>query len=283
MTVYPNDLDSDLELPPIEDGVTEISADSINSIRDAVLAIEKTIGVNPQGNKNTLADRINVSIDDDGLIKASALNGIGLVSLPITDTEIAVNAAIQETKLDLDYGTSSLKSLIDSSKTNITALQSGVSTLNNSFNEHILGTNYFHDGYSISLSEDIHNDSDVESALHNIANSLADHETNSNTTHHPANTISVDTSSFSAIIDRSATDVQAALESIDSSAGALGVSHTDIFHSSGIFKEISSSRLYNTQQLVLPENAVTYVEDYDGYGIVTFPDLLSFSGYTIHV
>ena len=283
MTVYPNDLDSDLELPPIEDGVTEISADSINSIRDAVLAIEKTIGVNPQGNKNTLADRINVSIDDDGLIKASALNGIGLVSLPITDTEIAVNAAIQETKLDLDYGTSSLKSLIDSSKTNITALQSGVSTLNNSFNEHILGTNYFHDGYSISLSEDIHNDSDVESALHNIANSLADHETNSNTTHHPANTISVDTSSFSAIIDRSATDVQAALESIDSSAGALGVSHTDIFHSSGIFKEISSSRLYNTQQLVLPENAVTYVEDYDGYGIVTFPDLLSFSGYTINV
>src|SRR5271157_4685376 len=98
MTVYPNSIDSDLELPRLDNNITEINADSINNIRDAVLAIEKNLGINLQGNENSLADRINVSIDGNGFIKADALTGIGLVSLPITNPEIAPDAGIDETK-----------------------------------------------------------------------------------------------------------------------------------------------------------------------------------------
>ncbi len=48
MTTYPGTLDSDLDLPRASDDVTEISSDSINSIRDAVIAIETAVGTEPQ-------------------------------------------------------------------------------------------------------------------------------------------------------------------------------------------------------------------------------------------
>ena len=58
MTIYPEAFDSDLELPRADDDVSELSADYINSLRDAIIAIERAVGINPQGNKSSLIERI---------------------------------------------------------------------------------------------------------------------------------------------------------------------------------------------------------------------------------
>jgi hypothetical protein len=50
MSVFPAEIDSDVEIQRVDNNVTEVGGDAINSLRDAVFAIEKTLGVNPQGN-----------------------------------------------------------------------------------------------------------------------------------------------------------------------------------------------------------------------------------------
>ena len=153
MSIFPSHIDSDLELPPIEDGVTEISAENINGLRDAVLAIEKNLGTNLEGELASLADRINVSINSDGTINRAALIGIGLVGLPITDEQIAEEAGIKESKLDLNYPTAALNAGIISTQTNVSNLQNTiVGPLKNNFNMHVIGAGNWHDGYQIKIS-----------------------------------------------------------------------------------------------------------------------------------
>lgn len=297
MTVYPNNIDSDLELPLSEDNVSEIRAETINSVRDATLAVENALGVKPQGNKSSLADRINISIDANGFIKSSALQNIGLVSLPIYDAEIAEDAEIKESKLNLDHTTSSLYSSIASSQSDISILQSSLATINNNINQHILGLNNYHDGYQIKISGTSGIIGGLSPTTHTIGaavNEIAAHLFGGDETitphfetdiltpfRHRASHILVDSDDFGTIINRSSTDVQSALENIETSPVVSGVLHTENFHSEGIFKEIFSGNSYNSQQLILSSNVITYISDYDGYGIVTFPNLSSFSGYTI--
>ena len=114
MTNYPDAFDSDLELPRANDDVSELSSDYINSLRDAIIAIQRALGIGPQGLKESLSERVNVSIDSRGYIKREALEDIGLVTLPISDKHIAQTAGIKESKLDLDYNTVTLKNLLDS-------------------------------------------------------------------------------------------------------------------------------------------------------------------------
>ena len=108
MSNYPNQLDTDIELPPVNDNITEIGGEAINAVRDAVLNIEETLGTNIHGTSGNLATRLNVSINNDGTIKSSALTSAGLVSLPIYDYHIAPAAAITESKLSLDHSTQDL-------------------------------------------------------------------------------------------------------------------------------------------------------------------------------
>src|SRR5271157_2793626 len=119
MTVYPNSIDTDKELPLIQNGATEIAASTVNGVRDATLALEQALGVCPQGNLADLTTRINISIDANGNIKAGALTAAGLVSLPIYDFQVASNANILETKLALIYSTPTLKGLIDSTNSTV--------------------------------------------------------------------------------------------------------------------------------------------------------------------
>ena len=83
MSNYPTKLDTDLQLPPAQDNVTEVTADSFNGLRDAILAVETAVGVNPQGNTINLVDRINVSLDANGNIRNAALLEAGFIALPI--------------------------------------------------------------------------------------------------------------------------------------------------------------------------------------------------------
>jgi hypothetical protein len=44
-TKYPNQIDTPSELPIVRDNITEITSDVINSLRSAIIQIEKTLGI----------------------------------------------------------------------------------------------------------------------------------------------------------------------------------------------------------------------------------------------
>lgn len=124
MTVYPNALDDDRTIVRIDDNLSELGTLAIDQLREAVFAIEKTLGLNPEGSKATVEERISVLLAPDGQPNAAALAAVGLVTLPIHDNQIAPNAGIQESKLDLFVDTATLS-------TQISALSLQMNTLLN--------------------------------------------------------------------------------------------------------------------------------------------------------
>ena len=112
MSQFPTDFDSDVDLPRVDDNITEIGGDAINALRSAVFNIESNIGLNAQGTLASISDRLNVSINQDGTLNSSILMGfLGTVQW-ITDAQVASNAAIGESKLHLNYPTSDLFNFI---------------------------------------------------------------------------------------------------------------------------------------------------------------------------
>jgi hypothetical protein len=174
MSVFPEQLDTDLEIPRVDNEVSEISGDSINALRDAIFNIQKALGISPQGNKLSLAERVSVSIDSNGNIKTSALEGIGLVTLPITNGQISSTAAIEENKLDLDFSTQSLRNALNSLLTDISALQSSFSSISALFAGHSNGTGDRHDGYDIDIGDIAGNVSGTDGESIALATNLGD-------------------------------------------------------------------------------------------------------------
>ena len=59
-SIYPKAIDGYSQLPVATNKVTPVNAESINRLRSAIINIETTLGVNPQGsNYNTVVDRLN--------------------------------------------------------------------------------------------------------------------------------------------------------------------------------------------------------------------------------
>ena len=97
---YPNKIDSSKELPIVRDNILQIGSEVINSIRSAVLQIEKTLGVLPNGSENSsVSDRLNKSLDELGNIKKSAISTLNLLQGPITNSDVADGANIDEKKI----------------------------------------------------------------------------------------------------------------------------------------------------------------------------------------
>jgi hypothetical protein len=64
-TQYPSGIDNTTTLPLVFDNLTEVKADTVNRLRAAIIAIESTLGINPQGsftNSGGVSSRFN-SID----------------------------------------------------------------------------------------------------------------------------------------------------------------------------------------------------------------------------
>jgi len=59
-TAYPNKIDTSTELPKAFDKVTGVDAIVINRLRDAIIAIQQELGVNPSGDQSTVKDRFDV-------------------------------------------------------------------------------------------------------------------------------------------------------------------------------------------------------------------------------
>lgn len=227
---YPGQIDSDVELPYVADNVTEIGAEAINSLRDAIFSIEEAIGANPQGNLSTFVARINKVIDNNGLIKTSALAERGLVTLPIADVHIGDTAAIKETKLDLDHTTAELYAKIVDNEVDLEALRISLSAFILRTSRHFIGVSDRHDGYQIDLLGAIRSSEDVETAMHVINNVLTDHL--------GADSIGVHAASNVSVVDEfdnfSATDVQAALVELDKIGSGKLEAHQDSMHTNGV-------------------------------------------------
>lgn len=59
---YPNSIDDNVSLPLVFDHITEVDAASVNRLRNTIVAIEQTLGINPQGSytlSGGLVSRLN--------------------------------------------------------------------------------------------------------------------------------------------------------------------------------------------------------------------------------
>src|SRR5574343_204353 len=99
MSNYPYILDDDTTIIRVDDNISEISGENFNQVRDAIFTIEEELGIKPAGSMDNLNEFLDVSHNDDGTIKASALALVGLVTLPIDNAQVGVSAGILESKL----------------------------------------------------------------------------------------------------------------------------------------------------------------------------------------
>lgn len=58
-TIYPLGVDGFAQLPVIIDGVSPIRAEDVNRLRDAIIAVERELGVNPSGTYATVKARLD--------------------------------------------------------------------------------------------------------------------------------------------------------------------------------------------------------------------------------
>lgn len=280
MTNYPTSLDDDATIFRVDDNITEIGSEVINQIRDALFAVEENLGLSPAGSKDSLSERVDVSINSDGTIKASALTSIGLVTLPINNAQVGVNAGIIESKLALDYGTSDLNTLIEANAALLESLSAFFALLEANFNSHVAGgpaDNLRHvashidintvpidtrdslftwtglkdkDGYALDATN-------VAEALNEINTNFTTHQ-NQTADAHTAESISVDTSDFQEL-SRDSINLQQVIDNIDDIEELELGTHRTTEHSNGIPKDARSVTLS------------TLGNDFDGYNINVVP------------
>src|ERR1039457_5013189 len=153
MSNYPNQIDDDVSIPRIDANITDIGGDVINDLRSAVFAIESTLGLIPQGNALSVASRLSTSLDPIGNILPASLAGLGLVYLPITNSEISPTAAISESKLALTYPTATLYNLFLSLNNAIGILNGWLSTIGVDLAPHLSGSAYNHELSAILVDD----------------------------------------------------------------------------------------------------------------------------------
>jgi hypothetical protein len=260
MTVYPSALDDDRTIIRIDDNIAELGTQAINQLRDAVFAIEKELGLDPAGTVGSVAGFLSVAHNPNGTIKASALASVGLVSLPIDDAQVGINAGIKESKLALNHSTTDLYTQLTANSALINSTAAFLQTSNSDLLIHISGGTTLSDGSTAArhvgsqidlntvpsdprdpsfiwsgLKDKDGNDrtaTTVGAALDQINTSLITHE-NATSGAHPATAVTVDTSNFTEI-PSTATDVQQALDDIDD-ADRLNIGdHRAVMHDNGV-------------------------------------------------
>ena len=297
MTVYPNNIDSDIELPRIEDNITEIGGITINALIEAVVALESVLGTNIAGSAGTLKDRLDVLINADGTPNITTLSAVGLITLPITDSQIAAGAGIVESKLSLDHSTATLSASISSNSSDISALQTSYLGIENLIVDHLFGKstiiyNNRHVASHIDINTTLDGDpggrddgnyystlntvlgttrpaTNVMSALIEINNDLISHVNNLDF-FHTAQSITVDTSQF-LVIPPSANTVQAALQYIDTIDSTIAFDTNSRLSSTGIPRRANVYRVENdASNIIYGTFACTTSELTNGDNIVTF-------------
>jgi hypothetical protein len=230
MSNYPSRIDSDAELPGVIDGATELSAEAIEAQRLAILAVERTLGTDPQGSVSTLADRLDESLNPDGTIKAAALSAAGLVGLPIENSDVGATAGIEESKLALDVPTQSLQNQVTSNDVDIYALQVAATNYASSYASHVAGTSDQHAAAKIVVSPAVSGGSNVQTALTAVQAEVAAHLADT-TGAHAASAISY---SPPVGTDFVAANVATALDLIVTGSTSATREHSRAGHTNGI-------------------------------------------------
>jgi hypothetical protein len=228
---YPNELDTDVELPRVDDNIVEIGGDAINGLRSAVFNIEQTLGVNPQGTAADMAARLNQSLNPDGTIKASALSTIGLVTLPITNSMVANNAGILESKLDLNYSTKNLRELIGALRVEHDALVLTVQGDITNLSRHVAHPSTFgrHRTSDIDGYIGKYVDYNLQGIVDDLDTRIMDHLSDPIDAHDASAISFDDTDTFI-----NADEVQTAIEKLDDLGVTTLTMHQDNQHSNGI-------------------------------------------------
>ena len=243
MTTFPSEIDTDVSLPPVIDNVSEMSGDIWNGLRDAILAIETALGADPQGSQNSLVDRLDQVLNADGTFKSSALNASGLISLPVDNSHIGGSAAIEESKLNLDFGTQELQNQITSNDVDITNLQQGLASLLSRYSLHIVGSYDRHDSDHVDhvLADGYLSGAGatVAAALDFLSGKIDAHKVATGTVEHFASAIYFDPSQTvpgqpDIIISA---NVQAALEEVEFAIVDSVRAHNDYAHSDGVLAD----------------------------------------------
>ena len=239
MTQYPGKIDTDVQIPAVHDNVTEIGAEVLNALREAVITMQTTLGINPQGTADDLVARLDRVLNADGTIKSTALPST-LVDLPLTNDDIGASAAIEESKLDLDFPTQTLRNQIVSNDTDIANLQRSLSDLLNRYIRHINGTGDRHtsahithtlaDGYGAGIG------STVKTALDYLSGLVDAHRSATTGREHWASAIEYvpGQSVFGATSVITAQNVQDAIDQIVASLLETIEQHDDEAHSNGV-------------------------------------------------
>lgn len=144
MSNFPTSLDTDVELPPVFDNITEIGAEAINALRDAIFKIEEEIGLTTKGVTASLSDRLDVSLNPDGTLSAAGLLLAGVIFGPITNSMVSAVAAIDESKLNLNFSTTSLSTAISLIDIRVDVLEAFQALHGYKIIDHIAGTDFKH-------------------------------------------------------------------------------------------------------------------------------------------
>lgn len=287
MSNYPVSLDDDVTLPPVNNNITEIGDEAINACRESIFNMQTEFGLGLSGSAGTLADRLGVSIGADGYIKPSALTSLGLVTLPITNPQIANNAGIPESKLTLDHRTADLFNYTRELAGNINVATSWISLTGIKLEPHILGITYKHPLSGISVSESAtdyflsryrtyRDNTDSYTVLNELNSEVINHQwsdgsgtstssitTNDGSTYpadyaHTSAGIYLDTTRFS-VIPQTTTDLQLFAQHLDDASIFLYGTRIQNLYSNGISRASRSAVLTASAQgrTVVPSTMVT--------------------------
>lgn len=254
---YPDSLDTDAQIPRIDDNITEIGGEAINSLRDAVFAIEKALGIDPQGNSTDLVSRLSTSIDNAGNLKASALSAAGLVTLPIYNNQIAANAGIEESKLDLNYSTASLKTTLDSLSVLVNSINSILTNQIGNLGSHVshpssYGRHYASD-IDVNESTSSFDGNTVQQSIDTLDDNINNH-INKTSDAHNASAISLEQGSFQSL---NSDNVQSAIEELEGLELLELNRHRDRNHANGLLNvnEVSLDG-YNHSIVIIDSSAI---------------------------
>jgi hypothetical protein len=287
---FPNSLDTDVTLPVINNNITEIGDLAINALRDLAFNLENYLGLGLNGTQPSLAARLGVAILPNGNLNPSALTSLGLVTLPITQNQIANNAGIPESKLMLNYRTSDLFNYIQDLSRNVNSSLGWISTTGIQLEPHLLGAIYRHSLDQIDVSHNQtffpylnnvfrvpRNNLEAYFLINDINNELLAHQwadsyplsntqniiTNSGASYpsnyaHLASGIFLQTSVFTTI-PQTANNVQLFAEFVDESSLLLLGSRIQNLYANGISRNSRSSSLSldGYGQLIVPPTPAT--------------------------
>lgn len=148
---YPAALDGIDNLATVRDNLTNLSSDIVNRLRDSILAIEQTLGINPQGQFTDLVSRLAVIINTDGSIRKEAFQVIGGIFGPIKNDDVDPNARIAESKVALNFPTSLLQDEIKILDTRNAGLVELILTTKANLQEHITRATGAHRATAIAV------------------------------------------------------------------------------------------------------------------------------------